>query len=378
MLVRIITIFPTFFDSCLGEGLLGKAAERGVVEIQIDDLRAYATDKHHTVDDVPYGGGPGMVMKVDVWDRAIAAARKAAPGARVVLLTPQGDRLDEAAAVRLSREPGLVLCCGRYEGVDERVADHLVNEQLSIGDYVLTGGEAAALVVLDAVARKLPGVVGRAESVETDTFTAGLKFPQYTRPPTYRGWETPAELRGGNHARIEAWRRAEARRRTSRRRPDLAALAAAHSVRLVLLERAMAAAISDPQSAIAACAMRAVEAYRLAQLVVCVPDVDTRQVLRNAHLYDVRIVASPEQLLARAKHETVIHLADQPEADQLPPAEVRRVIAAARSGITLTWGGPAPDGALVAAPALPGPADHPLALMAWLDRLFGTRELQTE
>jgi tRNA (guanine37-N1)-methyltransferase len=371
MIVRIITIFPSFFASCLGEGLLGKAAERGVVEVQFDDLRGHANDAHHTVDDAPYGGGPGMVMKVDVWDRAIAAARQAAPGARVVLLTPQGDRFDDAAAVRLARESGLVLCCGRYEGVDERVAEHLVDECLSIGDYVLTGGEAAALVVLDAVARKLPGVVGRAESVETDTFTAGLKFPQYTRPPTYRGWDTPAALRSGDHARIAAWRQAEARRRTAHRRPDLAPLAAAKNVRLVLLERAMDEAIRDPQSAIAACATRAVDAYRLARLVVCVPDADTRQVLRNAHLYDVRIVASLAQLLARAKHETVIHLADQPGPGQLPLAEIKRIIAAAPAGITLTWGGVAPTGAHVAAPALPDLADHPLALAAWLDRLFG-------
>ncbi len=371
MIVRIVTIFPGFFDSCLGEGLLGKAAERGVVEVQIDDLRGYANDKHHTVDDVPYGGGPGMVMKVDVWDRAITAARKAVKGARVILLTPQGDALDEAAAVRLAREPGLVLCCGRYEGIDERVAENLIDEQLSIGDFVLTGGEAAALVVLDAVARKLPGVVGRAESVETDTFTAGLKFPQYTRPPTYHGWEVPAELRSGHHAQIDAWRRAEARRRTARLRPELAAHAAAKNVRLVLLERAVTAAIGDPQSPIAVCAMRAVEAYGLAQLVVCVPDADTRQVLRNAHLYDLRIVSSLSALLSRARHETVIHLAETPAAGQLPVAEVRRVIAAARGGITMTWGGDPPAGAYVAEPVLPGIGGHVLGLTAWLDRLFG-------
>jgi tRNA (guanine37-N1)-methyltransferase len=220
VLVDIVTIFPGFFASPLATGLLGKAGERGLVEVRLHDLRDWATDRHRSVDDAPFGGGAGMVMRPGPWFGALDALAAEGP-ARVVLLAPDGRRFDHHAAQRLAAEPRLVLCCGRYEGVDERVRT-LVHEVLSIGDFVLAGGETAALVVLDAVARLVPGVMGNAASAADESFAAGLlEYPQYTRPAVYRGLEVPAVLRSGDHGAVERWRRDQALERTRRLRPDL-------------------------------------------------------------------------------------------------------------------------------------------------------------
>jgi tRNA (guanine37-N1)-methyltransferase len=220
VLVDIVTIFPGFFASPLATGLLAKAGERGLVEVRLHDLRNWATDRHRSVDDAPFGGGAGMVMLPGPWFDAIDALEAEGP-ARVVLLAPDGHRLDHAVAQRLAREPRLVLCCGRYEGIDERVRTR-VHELLSIGDFVLAGGETAALVVLEAVARLVPGVMGNAASAADESFAAGLlEYPQYTRPSVYRGLEVPAVLRSGDHRAIERWRHAQALDRTRRLRPDL-------------------------------------------------------------------------------------------------------------------------------------------------------------
>jgi tRNA (guanine37-N1)-methyltransferase len=220
VLVDIVTIFPEYFASPLAAGLLGKAGERGLVWVRLHDLRAWAPDRHRSVDDAPFGGGAGMVMLPGPWFEALDALQAEGP-AHVVLLAPDGRRFDQATAARLAGEPRLVLCCGRYEGIDERVRTR-VDEVLSIGDFVLAGGEAAALVVLDAVARLVPGVMGNADSAADESFAAGLlEYPQYTRPAVYRGLEVPAVLRSGDHAAIARWRREQAVERTRRLRPDL-------------------------------------------------------------------------------------------------------------------------------------------------------------
>jgi tRNA (guanine37-N1)-methyltransferase len=220
VLVDIVTIFPGFFASPLATGLLGKAGERGLIQVRLQDLRTWASDRHRSVDDAPFGGGAGMVMAPGPWFEALDTLQAEGP-AHVVLLAPDGRRFDQTAAARLAGEPRLVLCCGRYEGIDERVRTR-VDEALSIGDFVLAGGEAAALVVLDAVARLVPGVMGNADSAADESFAAGLlEYPQYTRPAVYRGLEVPAVLRSGDHGAIARWRRAQAVERTRRRRPDL-------------------------------------------------------------------------------------------------------------------------------------------------------------
>jgi tRNA (guanine37-N1)-methyltransferase len=220
VLVDIVTIFPGYFASPLATGLLGKAGERGLLRVRLHDLRAWAADRHRSVDDAPFGGGAGMVMLPGPWFEALDALQADGP-AHVVLLAPDGHRFDQATAALLAREPRLVLCCGRYEGIDERVRTR-VDEVLSIGDFVLAGGEPAALVVLDAVARLVPGVMGNAASAAEESFAAGLlEYPQYTRPAVYRGLEVPAVLRSGDHGAIARWRRAQALERTRRLRPDL-------------------------------------------------------------------------------------------------------------------------------------------------------------
>jgi tRNA (guanine37-N1)-methyltransferase len=220
VLVDIVTIFPEYFTSPLAAGLLGKAGERGLVRVRLHDLRTWAADRHRSVDDAPFGGGAGMVMLPGPWFEALDALQADGP-AHVVLLAPDGRRFDQATAARLAGEPRLVLCCGRYEGIDERVRTR-VDEVLSIGDFVLAGGEAAALVVLDAVARLVPGVMGNAASAADESFAAGLlEHPQYTRPAVYRGLEVPAVLRSGDHGAIARWRHDQAVERTRRLRPDL-------------------------------------------------------------------------------------------------------------------------------------------------------------
>jgi tRNA (guanine37-N1)-methyltransferase len=218
----IVTIFPAMIEQPLAAGVLGRAIERGVLDVKVRDLRDFTTDRHRVVDDVPYGGGPGMVLKPDPIFRALDAieAERGAPLA-VVMMSPQGRRFTQAEAVRLSGLAHVVLLCGRYEGFDDRVRER-VTEEMSIGDYVLTGGELPALVILDAVARFVPGVVGDGQSVVEDSFTRGLlDFPQFTRPPEIGDLRVPDVLLSGNHAEIRRWRKREALSRTLERRPDL-------------------------------------------------------------------------------------------------------------------------------------------------------------
>jgi tRNA (guanine37-N1)-methyltransferase len=225
MTADVITIFPRLVEAVLSEGVLGRARTRGLVDLRARDLRDWTDDRHRTVDDVPYGGGPGMVLKPEPLFRAVeAVAAERGPLDAVILLTPQGRRFTHAVARELSRLSRLVLIAGRYEGVDERVAEHLATDEISIGDYVLTGGEMPALVVLDATVRLVPGVVGDAASVESDSFAAGgLDHPHYTRPAVFRGWPVPDVLLSGHHGEVDRWREAQRQRRTRMRRPDLMA-----------------------------------------------------------------------------------------------------------------------------------------------------------
>ena len=221
--IDVITIFPVLVEAALAEGVVSRARKAGLVDIRVRDLRDFTDDRHRSVDDVPYGGGPGMVMRPEPFFRALeaVAAERGRPDA-VLLMTPQGRRFTQREAERLSRASRIVVLCGRYEGVDERVADALVTDELSIGDYVLTGGELPALVVVDAVVRLVPGVVGDASSVADDSFARGLlDHPQYTRPAECRGRPVPDVLVSGHHGEIERWRRRERVRRTRERRPDL-------------------------------------------------------------------------------------------------------------------------------------------------------------
>ena len=224
----IVTIFPAMVEQALSAGIVGRAIDRGTLNVGVHDLRAFTTDKHHVVDDVPYGGGPGMVLKAEPIFRALDAVAPEGSARPFVLLTsPQGTTLTQPVVERLSRHPHLVLLCGRYEGVDERVRSR-VDEEISIGDYVLSGGELAALVVVDAVSRLIPGVVGDDDSVAADSFSRGLlDFPHYTRPAELPGaadgaaLKVPDVLLSGHHAEIRKWRKREALARTLERRPDL-------------------------------------------------------------------------------------------------------------------------------------------------------------
>jgi tRNA (guanine37-N1)-methyltransferase len=221
MIFEVVTLFPDMFSSVISASLLGKARDKGALQIYLTDPRAFTTDKHHSVDDTPYGGGAGMVMRPEPLVAAIEAVEAARGPAHKVLLAPTGAPLTQATVVRLSVEARLMLVCGRYEGMDER-AHAFCDEELSIGDYVLTGGELAAMVVIDAVARRLPGVLGNTDSAADESFEAGLlESPQYTRPAVFRGAGVPEPLLSGNHARIRRWRRLQALVRTRDRRPDL-------------------------------------------------------------------------------------------------------------------------------------------------------------
>ena len=223
----ILTIFPSMVQGFLQEGVVGRAAARGLLNVSVRDLRDFTDDRYRTVDDVAYGGGPGMVMKAEPFMRALdhIDSTRGTPDA-VVLTSPQGKQLTHGEAYRLSRLDHVVLLCGRYEAVDERVRERVATEDLSIGDYVLSGGELPALVILDAVGRLVPGVVGEIASVEGDSFVRGLlDYPHYTRPPDVRGERVPDVLLSGNHAEIRRWRKREAVRRTLERRPDLLARA---------------------------------------------------------------------------------------------------------------------------------------------------------
>ena len=219
MRLDVLTIFPGILEGPLRESLLGRAIESGLVEVRVHDIRDHTEDRHRQVDDEPFGGGPGMVMKPE----PIFAAAEAVGGApRAILLSPAGRPLDQALARELAAEPHLLLIAGRYEGVDERVALGLPAEEVSIGDYVLSGGELPALVLIEAVTRLVPGVVGREESLERESFEGGaLDHPHYTRPAEFRGMKVPEVLRSGDHGAIEEWRRAAAEEKTRRNRPDL-------------------------------------------------------------------------------------------------------------------------------------------------------------
>ena len=224
MKVDIVTIFPRMVEAPFAEGIVGRAIARGLIDARVHDLRTYTTDRHRVVDDVPFGGGPGMVLKPEPLFRAVDAIRADGEPSAIVLTSPDGVRFTHREAERLSRLPHIVLLCGRYEGIDERVRLHLATEELSIGDYVVSGGELPALVIVDAVARFVPGVVGDDESVAGDTFSRGLlDYAQYTRPAEFRGMSVPPVLLSGHHAEIARWRRREALKRTLDRRPDLIA-----------------------------------------------------------------------------------------------------------------------------------------------------------
>lgn len=221
MIFDILTLFPEFFNEHKRHGVVGRAAAKGLIGLNTHNLRDYTLDRHRATDDEPYGGGHGMVMKVEPVARALESLKEGGPEAKVALTTPQGAPFNQRLAQELSQLPRLIIVCGRYEGYDERIRA-FADYEISIGDYVLSGGEAAALVITDAVARLVPGVLGEPGSAESDSFSAGLlEYPQYTRPEEFRGMRVPDVLLSGNHAEIARWRRHEALKRTFERRPDL-------------------------------------------------------------------------------------------------------------------------------------------------------------
>ncbi len=233
MRLHIFTLFPEMFQGPFSASIIKRAQEKGVVSIDLVNIRDFATDRHKTVDDYPFGGGPGMVMKPEpifaAVERTLASLRENSKHLRqkTVLLTPQGKRLDQKVAQDMASLTDLLLICGHYEGVDERVRKHLVEEEISIGDYVLSGGELASMVVADAVIRLIPGVLGDQASAQDDSYADGLlQFPQYTRPQEFRGWQVPEVLMSGHHAEVARWRRQQSLLRTMQRRPDLLGSAA--------------------------------------------------------------------------------------------------------------------------------------------------------
>lgn len=218
----VLSIFPEMFSSPLNFSLLKKAQEKGLINICLHDIRNWASDKHRMTDDAPFGGGCGMVMKVEPVERALAEIKNKVGESQVILMTPQGETFNHKIATELASERQIIIICGRYEGVDERIRAYLVDREISIGDFILTGGELSALVLIDAVSRLIPGVLGNADSPAGESFSNGLlEYPQYTRPANYKNWSVPEVLMSGNHAEIERWRRRESLKRTSKRRPDL-------------------------------------------------------------------------------------------------------------------------------------------------------------
>jgi tRNA (guanine37-N1)-methyltransferase len=223
----VFTLLPEVFPSYLESSILQRASQRGLIDVRVHNIRDWATDRHHVTDDEPYGGGGGMVMKVEPVFAAVESVLGPMAGqdgsdCPIILLTPQGRVFNQAVAMELVQHPRLALICGRYEGVDERIREHLVTDQISIGDYVLTGGELPALILIDALSRLIPGVLGDPNGPFDDSHASGLlEYPHYTRPPEFRGWAVPDVLVSGNHARIARWRREQSLRRTFRQRPDL-------------------------------------------------------------------------------------------------------------------------------------------------------------
>ena len=223
--VHILTLFPEIFPGALGQSVTGRALAKNLWQIDVTDIRDFATDKHNTVDDTPYGGGAGMVMRPDVVGAAIEHAKKAMPEAPVVFLAPTGEPFKQKTANTFAAGKGLILLCGRYEGVDQRVLDRMVDMEISLGDFVLTGGELAALPIIDAVVRQVPGVLGNDETLAEESFADSLggllEYPHYTRPEVWQGADVPAVLKSGNHAKIKEWRHKKAEERTQERRPDI-------------------------------------------------------------------------------------------------------------------------------------------------------------
>lgn len=218
----VFTLFPEVFDPYLQASIIQRARQRGLIEVNLHNIRDWTTDKHHICDDMPYGGGGGMVMKPEPIFTAVESVLGAQPACPLILMTPQGRTFTQKVAEELVQHPRIALLCGRYEGIDERVRQHLVSDEISIGDFVLSGGELPALVVIDAVARLIPGVLGDPNGPWDDSHASGLlEYPHYTRPPEFRGWRVPDILLSGNHAAIAHWRREQALRRTFERRPDL-------------------------------------------------------------------------------------------------------------------------------------------------------------
>ncbi len=220
----VFTLLPEVFPPYLDSSILQKARQRGLIDVRVYNIRDWATDKHHVTDDEPYGGGGGMVMKVEPLFAAVESVCGPAGSTSfpIILMTPQGRPFTQQVAVELAQQPRLAIICGRYEGVDERIREHLVTDEISIGDFVLTGGELPALMIVDAVARLLPGVLGDPDGAFDDSHAAGLlEYPHYTRPPEFRGWKVPEILLSGDHGKIEQWRREQSLRRTLRRRPDM-------------------------------------------------------------------------------------------------------------------------------------------------------------
>lgn len=227
MQFEVFTLLPEVFPPYLESSILQRARQRGLIDVRVHEIRAYTHDKHHTTDDTPYGGGGGMVMKPEPVFEAVESVlgprvRTQPALVPIILLTPQGRVFDQRVAEELSRYERIALLCGRYEGVDERVREHLVTDEISIGDYVLTGGELPALILIDAVSRLIPGVLGDPEGAADDSHSMGLlEYPHYTRPPEFRGWKVPEVLLSGDHSKIEKWRREQALLRTFRKRPDI-------------------------------------------------------------------------------------------------------------------------------------------------------------
>ena len=222
MIFEVFTLFPEVFPSYLNASILGRARDKGLLEVSVHDIREWTTDKHHVTDDIPYGGGGGMIMKPEPIFSAVEDVLGDPPDCPVVLMTPQGEVLTQEKAEELSRQSRMGVVAGHYEGIDERVREHLVTEEISIGDYVLTGGELPALVLIDVLARLIPEALGDPRAAAEDSHAAGLlEHPHYTRPAVYRGWEVPEVLRSGHHARINRWRREQALKRTWERRPEM-------------------------------------------------------------------------------------------------------------------------------------------------------------
>jgi tRNA (guanine37-N1)-methyltransferase len=237
MRIDVLTLFPEMFQGIFDSGIMKRATEQKLVSIGVHNIRDYTHDKHHTADDYPYGGGAGMVLKPEPIFEAVESIDKK-EGTPIILLSPQGRLFTQMVAQELAQNSQLVLICGHYEGVDERVREHLASDEISIGDYVLSGGELAAMVVMESVFRLVPGVLGSEESPLDDSHVGGLlEYPHYTRPPEYRGWEVPEVLLSGNHAQIKSWRREQAIRRTLEKRPELLSQAELSSEEERLVER---------------------------------------------------------------------------------------------------------------------------------------------